>query len=300
MRIISTETDYYDKVQGHLTGTDLVWTRLPLEIEIDREKLRNSFFAKSKNRTVCFNNFAAPSESLSSYLRMLLGDEGAVYFSRFPKYQSERSDIIKNSVEISRVGVLFCGKLYQGLRIGVALCNTESENDLILEIKHTYPVQYLWTEEQVVKLCETYKLSLVTRRQKYLCSTYLNWKGEKVKINEGLPMQPLIDQIGCREAPDLMEWAVNTRTAILLINPSFHDYRLAVLTRDAVLSQVEFFRLFSPTQAYQELSMFHGSLASPNPPMVELQDKDKQAKFGFTHPYSFKKEPGGKKRRKNK
>jgi hypothetical protein len=56
------------------------------------------------------------------------------------------------------------------------------------------------------------------------------------------------------------------------------------------LKALEFFRCLNPWQVFQELSMFVGNLATPEPPMVAISEKEKVAKHGFDE-WSFRKMP---------
>lgn len=58
------------------------------------------------------------------------------------------------------------------------------------------------------------------------------------------------------------------------------------------LKQLEFYRCLDTWQAYQELSMFVGNLAQPDPVMAKISEKQKVAKHGFDE-WSFRTMPKG-------
>jgi hypothetical protein len=59
------------------------------------------------------------------------------------------------------------------------------------------------------------------------------------------------------------------------------------------LANFEFFRAMDPYQAFQEMSMFLGNLAAPDPLPVVLSEKERVAKHGFDK-WSFRKMPEGR------
>ena len=61
---------------------------------------------------------------------------------------------------------------------------------------------------------------------------------------------------------------------------------------NAMLRPYEFIRVFDPTQAFQEISMFLGNMAFPNKPIPELSNADKIVSKGFDK-FSFRKPKQG-------
>ena len=64
------------------------------------------------------------------------------------------------------------------------------------------------------------------------------------------------------------------------------------------LKPLEFYRIFPPAEAFQEIAMFLGGLAVPLKPIPVPDDKDMVSIKGFDK-HSFRKDPTSKKRRKN-
>lgn len=91
-----------------------------------------------------------------------------------------------------------------------------------------------------------------------------------------------------------------------MFKPFFTQYKVPVwvmnisdgeLTVNPILNDFEFYRIKDAWQANQEISMYLGGvLGREAPEMVEISDKVMQAKKGFTHKYSFKKEPTKKRK----
>jgi len=68
---------------------------------------------------------------------------------------------------------------------------------------------------------------------------------------------------------------------------------------NASLRDVEFYRIFDPYRAYQEISMFFSNLAAPDRPIPKVSDKDMIEAKSFNE-WSFRREPGRVKRRKHR
>ncbi len=88
----------------------------------------------------------------------------------------------------------------------------------------------------------------------------------------------------------------------------FHTHQVPVFckmsngrfTLNPRLQDLEFYRVFDPYQAHQEIAMFVGGvLKQPENNMVQISNEDKIVKHGFDDK-SFRKEPGSKKRKRRK
>lgn len=61
---------------------------------------------------------------------------------------------------------------------------------------------------------------------------------------------------------------------------------------NACLKDVDFFRVFDPFTAFQELSMYYGGvLVHPNRPIPDVSDEDMVEVKGFDKKWSFRKPP---------
>lgn len=72
-----------------------------------------------------------------------------------------------------------------------------------------------------------------------------------------------------------------------------HRWGRTVFTVNDILKRVEFFRVFDPVTAFQEVSMFWGSMAHPLKPIPEIPDKIMVEAKGFDK-WSFRKESSKK------
>lgn len=102
-------------------------------------------------------------------------------------------------------------------------------------------------------------------------------KYQKIFLEHKAPIYVLGERPICegeRESQDVRF----RRNENLLINPRLKDY--------------EFVKVKHPIEAFQEIYMFiSGLLGTPERETVQISDKDLQAAKGFTHKYSFRKEP---------
>lgn len=71
----------------------------------------------------------------------------------------------------------------------------------------------------------------------------------------------------------------------------------AIVTYNASLREHEFYRVFDPYQAFQEISMFLGAMAEPRKPIPPISDEVMAEVKGFDK-WSFRKPPSTSKKRK--
>lgn len=67
----------------------------------------------------------------------------------------------------------------------------------------------------------------------------------------------------------------------------------SIIEYNALLRPYEFFRVFDPYTAFQEIAMFMSNLAIPQDPMPVIPDELKAHSRGFDE-WSFRRPPGGK------
>lgn len=94
----------------------------------------------------------------------------------------------------------------------------------------------------------------------------------------------------CSEAKDKHEeFFIDNNTPVFVDN-----------VLNARLKGLEFYRVFDPYTAFQEIQMFFGRLRSPEKPIPKISDADMLVAKGFDPKYSFRKDPGKKKRKRRK
>jgi len=176
----------------------------------------------------------------------------------------EVSDIIDKTI-VSRNGystfyVVFCDKVYKGVRC----------TDL-------YSKKYFYTKESLYNYAkskkELHKLE------------YYNWFN-KDNFFDYIP----------KDNKKLLEYQYKTGIPIILYGVSNEIFEGISVIYNPVLKDIEFYKVFNATSAFQELSMFiSGVLGGQSPKMVELSDKYKIAKRGFNE-LSFRKSPNKRKK----
>lgn len=93
---------------------------------------------------------------------------------------------------------------------------------------------------------------------------------------------------------DYGKWFDKYRSPIFVATRRWGDGEIVY---NGLLRPLEFMRVFDPFRAFQEISMWLGSLATPQKPIPEWDDATKIEAHGFDVKYSFRKEPSSKKRR---
>ncbi|BCG04716.1 hypothetical protein PPGU19_092840 (plasmid) [Paraburkholderia sp. PGU19] len=92
---------------------------------------------------------------------------------------------------------------------------------------------------------------------------------------------------------ELMQWSVENRTAIAVLRVGGR-FEKSFLKINPPLKNFQFYRLFGPVEAFQELDMFWGGvLALESRPTLSISDKDRIAQHGF-NARSFRKDPSKK------
>jgi hypothetical protein len=174
----------------------------------------------------------------------------------------------------------FCGKIYpwlevstyQGSRYGESRATCRSAADVERFIRSNFDVESV---------------------QSYVTSTYLR---HRIR--------------GMRRIRDVLAFFEECRVKERAFMKLFEEYRTPVFVGcynppggdiphiefNALLRKFEFFRLFPPAQAYQEISMFMCNLAVPIKPIPKLDDVTMAQVKGFDR-FSFRKDATRKRKR---
>lgn len=90
---------------------------------------------------------------------------------------------------------------------------------------------------------------------------------------------------------DINQMFLDLDCPIFWLDMQVMPYKNAILVRNPILKDIQFQKLVDPYTAYQELSMFFGSVfANDEDNMVSISDRDKAVSKGFDK-WSFKKPP---------
>jgi len=184
----------------------------------------------------------------------------------FPTYGPKSNSFRYN---ISREGdkkfvlflVGFCGKMYV-----VAKCETQVRETKFSNV--TPVVSYIYGIDNIkAAICDYYN-----------DEDYFKKSTDK-NLNHIL---------ACINDPKILELFYTHKTPQFIL----YDYDKDNLHVNGNLNEIDFFKVFNPFMAFQEIEMYiTGVLGINNKPTVEISDKDKIAGHGFDPKYSFRKEP---------
>lgn len=183
--------------------------------------------------------------------------------ARFPSYEPSIDKIGSKHFELFVVG--FCGKIY----IGAKVTST---------VAHPY------------RLYETEKLVTYVYGIEKIKSSICNYMRDDRYFQH-------------RKDPNMehIESFVNKKDVLELFyaykTPQFVLYNRGEdnLKINGSLKDVQFYKVFDPYQALQEIEMYvTGVLGANNKPMIEISDEHKIVGHGFDPKYSFRKEPENK------
>jgi hypothetical protein len=209
-------------------------------------------------------------------------DYDLVYL-RYPKVVDIDSRLVSPSRGSKEIAIGFCGKMYYAMGLRVSLD------------KYTW----CWNESQVaafIKANESkdYQEFYFTKKFRYR-RRYHSW--------DMLSRPSVKKWFDYRNKPEIKnrdelfhEHGVPIFTAEAITIGS-HKYGTR-LTLNAPLGPHGFAKIFDPYTAYQELRMWVANMAAPREHIPEVSDADMLEAKGFDPKWSFRKEPGKKKRNK--
>lgn len=260
MKIVSDFRDYYDNVMGYGVDYDTVWLR---EVRPVKEKYKRFFFKAGWR----FDKHTP-----------------------YTKFRGTWGSADKIPLNYRWFDVGFCGKLYTGIE--VATCSDRYGK--IKESKICYKIEQIdsFIEENFKKkeIDEYYGVET----SKYAWRSYLNsvntidpriWRASPKRIY----FEKWFERAKERQSKCTDEIFIDNNTPIIVggkANVRLDDY--------------EFYRVVDPYTAFQGIQMFFGKLRSPEKPIPEVSDADMLEAKGFDPKWSFRKEPGKKRKRGKK
>ena len=200
-------------------------------------------------------------------------------------YKQEHYDVLKKRMlyleidhifrssdrwNISFFTVLFCGRLYRGVKFTSVIYIRASAT-----YKHTDHCFYEYDKA----FMDTF---LSKKRYIPFLKEYFKDNGSEIHKEKMVELEmPIVSY----------EWMViSARSCIgngdIVINPN--------------LAEFKFFKVYDPFSAFQEISMFIGNIATKGNDTVKIQDKDQIVKKGFDLSTSFRRPKGEKKPRRKK
>lgn len=177
--------------------------------------------------------------------------------------------------------VLFAGKLYMGL--------VNMPADLKENVTKTYSgdnFKSIWSIHDLEKF--------IQQEKEYKAHHYYNSSSNLIQVKD---FDKFEEYFIPREINDKeRNWLITNNTAIFMYYTTSNT--LELITNPVNIKACGFYKVLSPFQAYQELSMWVGGvLCGRENPMVTISNDDKIAKHGFDTK-SFRKEPWKKARKK--
>lgn len=243
MHIISKEKDYYDSIARQYEDSRVQYVRKPKEY-------------KSEGRN------AKPIQDYP------FTDSRPQLYIEYPAGSRKRYDTTNTRRQY--ISVLFCGKIYRGIRLtpeSPVCWNTES---LLVEI-----AEVAERGRRIIGLKEYYTAMLTAIHSNAGTNGVL--KKTKTTIAEWLSLNGSVYHC---------QYAVDHKIPIILVD-YISSARFCGISRisenPSNLHSVDFARAVPPWEAYQELSMYIGGvLGADAVPMVEINDTDMRLAKGFT------------------
>ena len=169
------------------------------------------------------------------------------------------------------ISILFCGKMYFGLR-----CDKEIPTGL-----PTKPITtYIYNYDEFLTYCEGEGIEI----KEWSKDDNKKWKKPLFRFER---LRDYFKPI------DFLDFSITNKLVIAIVDGS---KRTSVCVQPVYLNcslkEYEFYKVFDPYSAYQELSMFvDGSLTYPGNIPIEIDDKYKITGKGFDPVYGFRTRP---------
>jgi len=243
MKIQSKFKDYYDIGMGQGTQDGIVFERKTLNSTVKHEEFKK------------FTTLELLAIKLHKHL-----------------HATSRNLYVDNRFNVSPFMVLFCGKVFPGMRV-------ERKNTYAFIPESENIDSYFYDLESVEACLQKQKTSLkdarVNRWEEIFTKRHTKDLSEFFKMTGSTQFEN-----------DLLNCHVLTGVVSSFLNSEGYHF-----TSNLPLKEVEFFKKFDPWQAYQELSMYIGGVVAPeSKPMIRIDDKYKIMEHGFDK-MSFRKPP---------
>lgn len=256
MRIFSKYHDYYDSALAFGVDPNIIYKRK--EIEFPKYSLEAEYLYGI--------------EFIESTLKR--GPNNCRYY-----HQQQY-----NHVSSEPLILIFCGKLYPGLRVSI---NWQRANLHWSEVDDHHLNKICWSHSDVKSHLEKYKIEWEKeprgRKQQWgRYGRHLRFTSDNVKEFFDLSLFGNIDMkvqdIHFKfDTPSIAIWHRDSFKCPVIFNP--------------VLKDIDFIRRLDPYNTFQELSMFiSGVMGGQTPKMVEVSDEIRKQKHGFDET-SFRKPP---------
>jgi hypothetical protein len=252
MRIIAKNHDYYDTVLAHGHDEHVVYVREEISYRGGYHPRRGSDGMPDKFK------FMRPTSSSAER-------EGKHHDFRFSPFM-----------------VAFCGKLHAGIAVEKTSRRSLNSSHAFFYDFETY--QNFCAEHEVPLLAEKESRFRMRGRWLYASHRYSSRlhfeKGAKAYFEDWE-----------KKSDRHFDFFVEEKIPVAVCHSLDADqyFRLEI---NCELKRFEFFKVFDPFTAFQELDMFiAGTMVGDEAAMARIDDERMMKKKGFDHPYSFRKEP---------
>ena len=262
MRIISETRDYYDCVQAMGVDRTLLWIRKPVK--------ETWLGARSGSNSRPTN----PS--------------GLPYFDR-----GWRGDCVEAHFQ-SKCLVGFCGRIYP------VFCFTASDPTWSAEFGPAYSryKAYCYNLSEVDQFVKEHTSKACQAHYFEAPPCTKRWRMAQWNRPERFHFEQYFEL--CRTKQEAFYPLFEKHhTPVFMATAEVSGKEGGEIVYNATLRDVEFYRIFDPYRAYQEICMFYNNMAQPDRQIPAVSDKDMVTAKGFDK-WSFRKEPGQKKRHKDK
>jgi len=240
MRIISKKHDYYDVIMKHGFDPSIVFER----------------------KSVVYEDVKKFDKDLEEYL--------------LPIFELIRG--YRRCIE--PFAVIFCGKIYFGIRITVKTkCNWYDSYNSSISV-------YCYNAEETIKVLNKNNNDIDVKRE---LSGKILVNGKFINVTPERRVKVFFENNGSDKFINLM---IAKKCPILSIEDANSCKAMLKCEVNPILKNLAFFRVLDPYTAYQNLSMFVGGIITKeDKPTVEISDEDMAIKKGFDK-WSFRKMKG--------
>jgi hypothetical protein len=250
MRIFSKYHDYYDTALGYGIDPSIIYERKDEDI--------TDLYSKQP----------------------FLYDKLSKIYSKVFDFNASRIDNEELQV-LSKNLIIFCGKIYSCIEVVYKIKNTNKTIEKSIEST----TEFVYTYEAFNKIITNYtKINLEKNLSDYFSYNMSNMSADK-------RFKLLFEKQGIesKDATDL-HFKLDSPLIVMIRNTSSKNGKIFTIHKNSCLKNIEFYKIVSPFEAFQELSMFIGGImGGKSPIMIEIADKDRIAKHGFDK-FSFRKE----------
>ena len=197
-----------------------------------------------------------------------------------PKFSIGKKTKKLTTVEFSPLIVVFCGKIYRGIKV---YRKTKKEKPNIYFDDSEKEQKVFYEVGELIEYLKQFEMKLPEDK-------YYSWQRDHVEGN-------VKAFLGAQGTDELSDYCIRNRYVSLTyaeVDPDVRNYRGGDYfgwTANGMLQPSQFYKVFDAFAAYQEIDMYvSGTLPQSTAMPIEISDKDRIVQHGFDK-YSFRKAP---------